>query len=111
LISITRTNSKIGTYLLKAPDWEDTIGPVIPNVAINGFGNYFALIEDDYVLHFYHHDVPLPKALAASSGDGNGDDDDDEAAIPFGNYYLVFAFITIISLIVIVKKKEIFKLK
>ncbi|MFX1392897.1 MAG: SBBP repeat-containing protein [Promethearchaeota archaeon] len=41
--------------------------------------------------------------------DGNDDDDDDESAIPFGNYYLIFGFITIISLIVILKRKTIFK--
>lgn len=84
-------------------------GTNIPEVAINGFGNYFAVIEDTITLHFYHHDVPLPRAIAAISGGGDGDDDGEEAVVPFGNYYLIFAFIAIISLIIIMKRKVIFK--
>jgi len=94
--------------LPKAPDWKDTKLVPIDYVAINGFGNYFAFVEDYYILRFYHHDVPLPRAIAASSG-GGGDDDDEEAAIPFGNYYLVFACVAIISLVVTMKRKVIFK--
>ena len=44
------------------------------------------------------------------AADDDGDDDDDEdAVIPFGNYYLGFAVIAMLSLIVIIKRKAIFK--
>ena len=97
--------------LPKVEDWKETKGNDIPNVAINGFGNYFAFIEDTSVLHFYHHDVPLPRAIAARSGGGGGDDDAETPAVPFGNYYLVFACIAIISLAVVMKRKLSFKTK
>jgi len=102
LYNSTKTTPKIR-------DWEITKGSNIPKVAINGFGNYFAIVSSG-TLHFYHHDVPLPRAITARSG-GGGDDDEEAAAIPFGNFYLVFACVSIISLIVIIKKKAMVKLK
>lgn len=96
---------------LKIAEWNVSRGNNMNRVAINKFGNYFAIIEDSSILYFYHYDVPLPRAIAAISGDGDDDDDEEEAVVPFGNYYLVFACAAIISLVVIMKRKVIFKTK
>ena len=48
---------------------------------------------------------PGPGGLVA--GDDDDDDDDDDDAIPFGNYYLLFAVIAIASLTIIYKRKTI----
>jgi WD40 repeat protein len=44
-------------------------------------------------------------------GGGGDDDDDDVSAIPFGNYYLPFMVISIISLVILTKRKIIFSKK
>ena len=43
--------------------------------------------------------------------DDDDDDDDESSQIPFGNYYLLFAAISIISLTIIKKRKAIFSKK
>lgn len=75
----------------------------IYDVAISGWGDYFAVGKSNEEIVLFHHARPWPIIL----GDDDDDDDDDEeeAAIPFGNYYLVFSVIAIVSLIFIIKRK------
>ncbi len=87
----------------KSQEWEDLQGKTVFRGAISWYGNYFAL-NDFTKLYLYHHNVPLPRIISAIIGDDD-DDDDDAPAIPFGNYYLIFTAITIISLVVIMKRK------
>ncbi len=49
-------------------------------------------------------DIPIGK----NNGGGLNDDDEEVSQIPFGNYYLLFAAISIISLTILKKRKAIF---
>ena len=96
----------------KSSEWEGLQGTAVLEGAISWYGNYFVLEDSNTILHTYHHNVPLPRWTGAITGDDDDDDDDeDAAAIPFGNYYLIFTAITIISLVVIMKQKANFNEK
>ncbi len=115
---IAGTPAGPSAYLLKNnltnPIQEWTLGLSIADVAISGWGDYFVLSMDNQIapqgtnLILFHHARPIPPILRPLLGGDDDDDDDDEGlAIPIGNYYLVFAFAAIISLIVIIKRKAI----
>ena len=46
-----------------------------------------------------------------NGGGGGGGGDDDVSAIPLGNYYLLFMVISIISVVILTKRKAIFSKK
>ena len=53
-------------------------------------------------------EVTLRTGASGSSGGGGSDDDDDkEVSIPFGNYYLLFLAVGVISLVYYYKKRKI----
>ena len=85
-------------------DHEWSSAGMVKDIAISGWGDYFAVGNANEEIILYHHARPIPPILRPLLGD---DDDDDEGtpAIPFGNYYLVFAIISIIGLIIITKRK------
>ncbi|MBD3255204.1 MAG: hypothetical protein GF383_08935 [Candidatus Lokiarchaeota archaeon] len=94
--------------LPKIEDWNISKGIYIPDVAINKFGNYFALLEETTILHFYHHNVPVPQTVITLVGDDDDDDKDEnelESVIFLGSLILIFSSAAIISSIVIVKRK------
>ena len=89
--------------------WKDPVKRV-KSVDISLLGNYLVGISTtEKKLFLYHHDVPIPTGLIPGAADD--DDDDDEPAIPYGNYYLGFAAIAIVALIVITKRKALLKYK
>ncbi|MFX1339447.1 MAG: WD40 repeat domain-containing protein [Promethearchaeota archaeon] len=79
----------------------------VSSVGISGLGDYIVGGRSNKI-YLYYHDIPKPIILGGGGGD-NDDEEEEEAAIPFGNYYLVFACVTLISLIVLMKRKVIFK--
>jgi len=96
LINNTITNPKFAEWNFPSD---------VKSISISGFGDYFAIGTQNRELIFFHHARPLPIYY-----DDDGDDDDDDEKkeeIPFGNYYLVFSVIAIISLIIIIKRKGI----
>ena len=78
----------------------------IRDVAISGWGNYFVIGTNSEEIILFHHARPIPPVLAPLVADDD-DDDEETPAIPFGNYYLIFAVIAMVALIVIIKRKAI----
>lgn len=95
---------------LESPEWEKQAEAPVKAVAISKEARYFAVGANND-LHLFHHDVPIPIIYRMLLGDGDDDDDGNIAAIPFGNYYLIFVALGVISLIVIMKRKVIFSKK
>ncbi len=79
----------------KEAEWS-RIGNV-NDLAISGWGNYFVIGTQNQEIILFHHDRPIPPALIPYVGDD--DDDKETPAIPFGNYYLIFAVIAIVALL------------
>ena len=75
-------------------------------------GNYIGAGGDSTSgeAYMFYHARPVPPALLPYIADDD-DDDDDEPAIPLGNYYLLFAGLAIVALIVIIKRKALLKRK
>ncbi len=83
----------------------------VTSVAISGLGDHIAVGTPNPYIYLYYHYVYIPPVIIAiTSGDGD-DDDEDIPEIPFGNYYLIFVAISVISLIMIKKRKVILKEK
>lgn len=91
----------------KIPIWKEP-NEAYRSVDITVLGNYFIIASASNVLYLYHHDN-LPTGLGPFLRGDDDDDDDDEPAIPLGNYYLGFAAIAIVALIVIMKRKALLK--
>ena len=85
-------------------EWSFNTTNDVNSVSISAWGNHFAAggLSSSGIAYLFYHARP-PHPLWPRSDD---DDDDDEAeAIPFGNYYLLFALIGIVTLIIIHKRK------
>ncbi|TFG22230.1 MAG: WD40 repeat domain-containing protein [Promethearchaeota archaeon] len=97
----------------KMPKWKIPI-LMIESVDISPLGDYLVFASGEPLdggtntIYLYHQDIPIPKGLLLLLGDDD-DDDDEEEAIPYGNYYLGFAVIAIVGLIIIMKKKVLIK--
>ncbi len=81
-------------------------------MSISAWGNYIGAggAYDDGTNHgiayLFYHARPIPPVLRPFLGDDDDDGDDDEAlAIPFSNYYFLFAIIAIAALIMRYKRK------
>ena len=93
------------TYLFdissNRPFWSYETEGSITAVAISSSGNYLAVGSEDDQVYLFHWKPAVEEE----------DDDDDldiefgESTIPFGNYYLVFMILAIISLIIFYKGK------
>jgi WD40 repeat protein len=104
LLNSTKTTPKLEV-------WKNPIDS-IHYVDISALGDYFVFCSDvTDTLYLYHHDVPIPPALIPYLAGDDDDDDDDEPAIPYGNYYLGFAGLAIVALIVIMKRKALLRQK
>ena len=72
----------------------------VESVAISAKGEYFvagANLDPPNKIYLFH------RFITSISSGGGGDDDNDEkegVAIPFGNYHLIFTYLTIIFLII-----------
>jgi len=95
---------------VKVPEWSFKDNYFYASVSISSWGNYIAM-GGEYAsgkAHLFYHARPVPPALLPYIADDD-DDDDEEGAIPFGNYYLIFAGIAMVALIVIMKRKAFLK--
>ncbi len=95
----------------KKPEWYFNASDDVNSVSMSAWGNYIAAggtyAPGNGKAHLFYHARPIPPAFRPYIA-GDDDDDDDEAeAIPFGNYYLVFAVIAIAALIMIYKRKTV----
>jgi len=84
----------------------------VNSVSISSSGAYFAAAGEhgSGMTYLFYYDATTPTLLPA--GDDDDDDDGGEpAAIPFGSYYLVFTLVTVVSLVLIYKRKAILNKK
>ena len=94
------------TYAMNdKPLWSDVLSDQIKSVDISRIGDYIVAGCDDGNIYLYYHDVQVP---SFTLGDDDDDDDDKAPAIPFGNYYLIFIALGILSLIIVYKRKIFF---
>lgn len=93
------------TYAMNdKPLWSVYLSAEIKSVEISKIGDYIVAGCDDGKIYLYYHNVQVPSFTL-----GDDDDDDDKApAIPFGNYYLIFIALGILSLIIVYKRKIFF---
>ena len=81
-------------------------GPDVKSVSISGLGDYFVVGEDGgNNIYLFHHKIPIP--IPPVSEDDDDDDDKLELTVPFGNSYLLFTIIGLVSLIILTKRKAI----
>ncbi|MFX0186564.1 MAG: WD40 repeat domain-containing protein [Candidatus Hodarchaeota archaeon] len=116
---VVATQSMGTLYLLndikitpKTEIWKGYEDDKVNDVSISGFGDYFAAgmnLPGHDRISLFHHDISIPSIPPGLLPGDDDDDDDEEAIIPFGNYYLLFALLAMLSLIVIMKRKAIFK--
>lgn len=92
---------------IKQPEWSyGNNGLPILSVSMSAWGNYIGGggVSTSGVAYMFYHARPIPRIISGGGG-GDGDDDDDEETIPLGHSYLLFVAISIISLIIIMKRK------
>ena len=102
-----KTANPIGNAL---PEWAFNTSDDVNSVSVSSWGNYIgaggAYAGGTGIAYLFYHARPIPPPLGLPRPED--DDDDDEAeAIPFGNYYLLFAVLAIAALIIIYKRKVI----
>ncbi|MFX0186585.1 MAG: carbohydrate binding domain-containing protein [Candidatus Hodarchaeota archaeon] len=131
-LEITPSNVYVGNKVTIQFEVDDIIG--LKNVSIEIFGknhtlkaysgvyNYSWTANNSGTVNYKIHmedltgynnsmsrSISVNIYIPPSGDDDDNDDDDEEAIIPFGNYYLLFAVLAMLSLIVIIKRKAIFK--
>ena len=80
---------------------------------INGFLSgtyYFRMVSYNNTGSTWSNELLITVQFPSVSDDGDDDDDsssDSEAAIPFGNYYVLYLLLGVLSLIIISKRKVI----
>ncbi len=79
----------------------------IQDIAISGWGDHFIVSDQFETLYLFHHDRPIPDDKKLKDKGDDDDDDEFSLVIPFGNYYLVFAAIAIVELVLIKRRKTI----
>ncbi|MFX1444547.1 MAG: WD40 repeat domain-containing protein, partial [Promethearchaeota archaeon] len=92
--------------------WSYEMGGMAYDLAISANGSHVAASSSDNKVYLLYWDVPEhPKPrLLTSNGDGDKHDE-VPAEIPFGNFYLLIITLTVFCLIVIIRRKIIFKIK
>ena len=92
--------------------WSFDSGTEVKKVAMSLTGSYFSGISVDesniHTIYLFQHDIPNPLRNINIAGD---DDSETNNAISFGKYYLFFITIGITGLIIISKRKTIFRKK
>ncbi len=85
----------------------------ITKVAISGIGDYIAVGTPNPHIYLCYHYVYIPQVIRTiiSGGDDDEEGNKEPLAIPFGNYYLIVIPISVISLIILKKRKVILKEK
>ncbi len=89
--------------------WYFNVSSLDPNVAWTqipyiDLGNGVIVFTVNYTSYFAFTNIPIS---ILPSGDDDDDDDKETVVIPFGNYYLVFLAVAVISLVFYYKKRKI----
>jgi hypothetical protein len=97
------------------PEWSfNTTDNNINSVSMSAWGNYIAAGGDngeDGRAYLFYHARPLPIISDGNGDGGGGGGGKKEEVIPYGNYYLLFTVIALISLIFVTKRKTVFNNK
>ena len=92
--------------LAKEYTWSYEMNGIAFRVAISANGSHVIGSCSDNQVYLLYWDVPKHEIPPiGSSGGSSSDDDDEPPAIPFGNFYLLFSIIAVISLLVIMRRK------
>ncbi len=78
-------------------------------MSISAWGNYIGAGGESTSgeTFLFYHARPIPYLFRPYIAGDDDDDDEEAAAIPFGNSYLVFMVISIVALIIIIRRKTI----
>lgn len=78
-----------------------------PSLCSDNNGGAIITWDDNADVYAQRIGDSISSRIILSGDDDDDDDDDDEEAIPFGNYYLLFAILAIVALIIIYKRKPV----
>ena len=92
------------------PEWSFNTSYDINSVSISSWGNYIGAgglySSSRGMTYLFYHARPLPIVPPLLQGnDDSGGNDEVPSSIPFGNHYLIFTAMGIVSLVIILKHK------